>query len=150
MKRLIWLHDEALALFGEQLLQADDVLVFVWDKVYFQDKGWSLKRLVFLYESLLDLPYPSLQVYQGDTLEVLMQLRQEYAVDEIVTFAAIEPELNAIFQQLEKHCRLQIVDAPSLLKTPLQQVPKRFFKFWKQVETEVLGEKVASTRQRVR
>ncbi|BBP45232.1 hypothetical protein THMIRHAS_06050 [Thiosulfatimonas sediminis] len=145
MCRLIWLHDEALALFNVDELLPEDRVVFVWDNDYFRNKGWSLSRMVFLYESLLDLPYPNLQVYQGETVSVLRQLVKQNEMAEVFVYRPFEPDLQEIAKELSKSVTMVLLDVPSSLTSPLTTVPPRFYKFWKQVEPEVLGKKLANT-----
>ena len=65
---LIWLHEDALCASHPVFSAAPSVCeaVFVWDDAYLQHAHYSLKRLVFLYETLCELP---VTIIRGHTLE---------------------------------------------------------------------------------
>ena len=51
---LIWIHEDALRITHPvfKLAPNGTEALFVWDNPYFQKLDYSLKRLVFIYESL--------------------------------------------------------------------------------------------------
>lgn len=151
MSRLIWLHDEALSFLQPEDIQANDQLLYIWDNAYFDAKGWSLKRRVFLYECLLDLRYVDIQIYQGSTLQVLQQCLEQSPKVQLMSYKAREPELRALQKEVEEQvCAIDYLQAPSLFGALPRQAPKRFFRFWKAVEKQLLGERCNETRHRVR
>jgi len=107
--------------------------VFVWDDAYFLSEGYSLKRLVFIYELLAGLDITCLK---GDTAAVL----KDYAKGrKIFVPKTPNPKFIAIMSHLD--------DAVIVPDTPLVIVPddvdlKRFFRFWKRAKKSALSSSV--------
>ena len=60
-KEIIWVHEKALN--SNLLADIDDnkKALFIWDNSYFQSRSYTLKRLVFIYETLCQLPVEIIQ-----------------------------------------------------------------------------------------
>lgn len=67
---IIWIHEEALRSTHPVFKVASEQskAVFIWDDVFLKQSGHSLKRLVFIYEAVSELP---VTVIRGDTIKVL-------------------------------------------------------------------------------
>ncbi|MBN2647792.1 MAG: hypothetical protein JXR44_08400 [Thiotrichales bacterium] len=151
--KLLWLHDEALGLLDEMALAQMDVQCFVWDSDYFAAQGWSFKRQVFLYESLVALPKrPELKIVHGRPLMVLEALQAQSATPlQITTFAAQNPLLQQAIEQVERAFEaFECLPTPRLLSGEQQAAPKRFFHYWQLVEHQLTGRRSRQTRQRPR
>ncbi|MEY4640494.1 MAG: hypothetical protein RLZZ227_488 [Pseudomonadota bacterium] len=70
---LILLHDEALRISHPvfKAAPAGTKAIYVWDDAYLRAAGYSLKRLVFIYETLCELP---LDIVQGDAASIVTEL----------------------------------------------------------------------------
>jgi len=129
MTRLIWLHDESLAMPKD--ISAGDQLIYIWDDAYFAEQQWTFKRLVFIYETLCQLP---VQVWHGETVAVLRQLVDSLGTDTIMVQSARDPVLKRyISQAIEIFPQIEESDAPTLV--PLSEVKnsRRFHHFWQQL-----------------
>jgi len=147
MSRVFWLHDEGLT--QPQALGATDRWVYFWDLAYFDNQAWSLKRQVFIYETLCELAQQGCEVYQGDTIEGLVALRQSGF--ELVTQTPQDPVLRGLVDILVQRVPdLVLKSAPRLVDSSKPLAPKRFFHYWKKVEKTLLGEVQPTTHHRVR
>lgn len=147
MSRLFWLHDECLR--QPQGLSANDRWVYVWDNGYLSHQAWSLKRQVFIYETLCEMAQQGCELYQGNTLEVLVELKQTGV--ELITQAPLDPILTSLVDSLKQGLPDLVLNTPPVLVDyPSKHTPKRFFQYWKKVEKPLLASRQASTHQRVR
>ena len=88
---------------------------------------YGLKRRVFIYESLCELP---VDIYVGDTIETLRDLHSQWGVDEIVTGKTPNQALKAMMQNLRAEVKLSaIADAPFVQMDSPPDL-RRFFKYW--------------------
>ena len=73
---IVLLHEKSLripnAFVG--LVNNDTKVIYVWDDEYYKNRGYSLKRLVFIYEALCKLP---VQILRGDTTQILTSLNPQ-------------------------------------------------------------------------
>jgi hypothetical protein len=130
---LILLHVEALRathpVFAAAPTEAH--ACFVWDDGFLQSMDYSLKRLVFLYETLCELP---VDIRRGDTQAVVQALEPSA----IYLPAAHDPRILAPWEALRHLAPLHIIeDEPfARLKKPVNA--QRFFQYWKKAEKSAL------------
>jgi hypothetical protein len=126
---IIWLHDEALRVTHPVFSAAPlgTKAVFIWDDTYLKSTEYSLKRLLFIYETLCTL---SIDIIHGDTLTTLKLLgafslyvpnSQNYFIQNIIS------ELSAV---MEVHT---IQDEPFVSMSKIKNFT-RFFQYWKHAE----------------
>ena len=67
--KLLLVHDKALRS-GFDVYEASESFkaVHIWDDEYYRSQRYSLKRLVFIYETLLDLPLEIIQARRDRAL----------------------------------------------------------------------------------
>lgn len=125
VKQLIWVHDKALNKHHPvlQTQSADDHAIFIWDDHYFRRRSYTLKRLVFIYETLCQMP---VDIIKGDTLDVINTL----APARIQTFFSADSQIKALTQQLSQQYQLDIISAAPFVQLPETGPLKRFFKYW--------------------
>lgn len=144
---MFWLHDESLH--RPRAISPQDRWVFIWDQSYFNSQAWSFKRQVFLFESITELAQQGCEVYQADTLTALQTLVAGQEI-ELVVQRAQDPLLQRLVEQVQRRVNpLSLQNAPSLVELG-EFRSKRFFHYWKQVETSLLGDRQSSTHYRVR
>lgn len=125
---IIWLHDEALRVshpvFSVAPKQAK--AIYIWDDAYLRQSGYSLKRLVFVYETLCALP---IEIIQGDTLTILLQLK----ASAIYIPNSQNPFFQSVIRELSK-LTVQIVQDETFVIIPNDPDLRRFFHYWKKAE----------------
>lgn len=129
VKEIIWVHDKGLNKGCETFnnLHEQARAVFVWDDAYFKSRSYSFKRLVFIYETLCQLP---VDIVRGSTLDVIKSL----APDKIKTFPTADSEIRQIITQLCEICDVEVVDAAPFVQVAADYEFKRFFKYWNKAQ----------------
>ena len=94
--KLLLVHDKALRS-GLDVYEASESFkaVHIWDDEYYRTQRYSLKRLVFIYETLLELP---LEIIHGNTLDILSKEN----LDHIVIPYCGDQALKNLFSKIEK------------------------------------------------
>ena len=129
---LILLHEESLRISHPVFSAAGNTTkaIFIWDEAYFCQKDYSFKRLVFIYETLCQLP---VDIIQGNTVEVISQLNPSI----LYIPEANNPELLDLINSLKTIVTTRIIQDEifSVIKKPYNF--KRFFQYWKKAEKSV-------------
>ena len=120
--KLLLVHDKALRS-GLDVYEASESFkaVHIWDDEYYRSQRYSLKRLVFIYETLLDLP---LEIIHGNTLDILSDENS----DHIVIPYSGDPVLKTVFSKIEKIKTVQYLFETSFVNLDRTVEFKRFFK----------------------
>jgi hypothetical protein len=130
---LIWVHADCLHRQSPAYrAYLDSPSVFVWDDAELQRAGWSLKRIGFIYECLLDLP---VSIRRGDPVKEALGLAEELRCSGIVTTASPDPHIQA---------QAAAMGAEVLPLEPFADVKgivdlRRFSRYWRKVEPSLLG-----------
>lgn len=128
-KPLIWLHEEALRTSHPVFKAAPQGTraLFVWDDDYLQNLGYSLKRLVFIYETLCELP---VDIIRGDTLSSVKEL----APTRIFIPGSDKPHIVSMTNVLKTITTVEIIKDEELVQLPATMDLRRFFKYWSLAE----------------
>ena len=128
MSGLIWLHEDALRADHPVFAAAgsDCEAFFIWDDAYLQQMDYGFKRLVFIYESLAELP---VTILQGDQQGCIRQLAQERG-GRVYVPATPNPVLQAAVERLPKDLEIEIVADTPFVSLAREPDLKRFFRFW--------------------
>lgn len=122
---LQWIHFDAL---DPAWLHPAHPAVCILDDAYFEHAGWGLKRLVFIYETLLEMP--QVDIYRGPTLDLLTSFGAP-----IATVDSPDPWLRHQFDALRaRGIELTIHPAPSFVNLPPHTDLRRFARYWKKAE----------------
>lgn len=128
-KPLILLHQEALRSTHPVFAAApaETPAVFIWDDAVFQQANYSLKRLVFVYETLCELP---VDIILGRTLATVLQL----APSMLYIPATTNPLLVSLIDSLKKEVPVKIVEDEPFVTFQRKTDFNRFFQYWKKAE----------------
>ena len=100
MSTLVWIHEDSLSPRDRALLaHPGSPAVFVWDDAVVEAEGYSLKRLVFQHECLLEMP---VAIHRGPTLETLLHLAAEHGAGEIAVTDSVNPRFAEVVEALER------------------------------------------------
>ncbi len=133
MSVLVWIHEDSLSPFDPALAAHPDVpAVFVWDDAAIEAEGYSLKRIVFLYECLLAMP---VQIYRGPTVETLSALAARQGAKTICTTASVNPRFAETVLALQRSMQVELVPPQEFIPQKLEADLRRFARFWKRAET---------------
>lgn len=126
---LICLHEDALRnshpIFN--LAPMGTKAIYVWDDDYFRRVNYSLKRLVFIYETLCELP---VEIIRGDTRSVIGAM----APSMLYVPTTNNPSLLTLFAGITSATQVKFVDDDVFAVTKKPIEARRFFQYWNKVE----------------
>lgn len=129
--RIAWLHSDCL---NAQWLRLGDQAVYVFDDAQLEANGWGLKRIMFLYETLLELP---VEIHRGPIVPTLAALAQPHG--ELTTVDTPDPWLRERMEELRQTTRVDLVPAPEFVRLEGRVDLKRFSRYWSKAEKELLA-----------
>ncbi|MBM3760015.1 MAG: hypothetical protein FJW36_07185 [Acidobacteria bacterium] len=128
MSELIWLHPDCLTANNPAFAKYPQVpSLFVFDEEEIAEEEWTLKRIAFLYETLLELPA---EIDRGKVVEKLLARRPS----KIVTVSSVNPRFAQYVRALERAVKVEVLAAEPFVDCPANVDLKRFSRYWKRVE----------------
>ncbi len=132
---LVWVHGDSLSPTNPALLAYPDApAVWVWDEELLRQWQISRKRIVFIYECLLELP---VEIRRGNVVQELTQAMHEQGAKQLVTTHSPSPRFKQIVQALSQQFTLEILPLPPLVPPQKYVDLKRFSRYWKAVEKHI-------------
>lgn len=127
---IVWLHGGNLNPAGPALAAHPAApAVWVWDEALLARQRISLKRILFLYESLLELP---VIVRRGDVAVELARFADEHGATTIATAENPGPRFKAVCHQLrERGYTLELHPERPFLAPHARPDLKRFSRYWR-------------------
>ena len=137
--KLHWLHADCLN--AEWFQPSAGPAVFVFDERQLEADRWSLKRIGFVYECLLEIP--GIEIRKGDVAVELAQAVSEYDCDSIVAMETLAPRFALIVERLKREFGLsvEIMKAESFAGIDANEKfdLKRFSRLWEKVKVRALS-----------
>jgi deoxyribodipyrimidine photo-lyase len=149
---VLWIHAEALGPANAALkAHPHRPAVFVFDPVAADQEPWGWKRLVFLYECLVELP---VTIRAGDPVAELLAFVARCGADGVVTTRAVDPRLQAISARLAERVPVAVLEPEPLVPADLEPpgagepaasgvgtLPdlRRFSRYWRWAEPRIWG-----------
>jgi hypothetical protein len=130
---IVWVHMDALSPTNPALAANPDApALFVFDDVYLAERKFSLKRVMFIYECLLEMP---VTIRRGDVAAEVLAFAQEHGASRIVTIESVDPRLKAIFEAIRKGLpagnRLEFAPVEPFAAIDNSRLDlKRFTRYW--------------------
>jgi hypothetical protein len=132
--KLIWVHADCLHRQSPAYRAYPNApSLFVWDEAGLQRTEWSLKRIGFIYECLLDLP---VTIRKGDPVEEVRCYLRETGCEGVVTMGSPDP----VLQRQAVELGAEVLAQEPLVETQGKIDLTRFSKYWRKVETALTGE----------
>ncbi len=119
---IFWIHDKALT-----NPPKGGHPIFVWDDGYFQNRAYSLKRLVFIYETLCQM---QVDIIKGD----LMTVMAVYAPQKITTCFTADTMIKQQIEKLSALYKLEVTPPFPFVQLPEPTNFTRFFKYWNKAQ----------------
>ncbi len=134
MQELIWLHPDCLGVDNPAFVRYPKAkAMFVFDEAEIDAEQWTLKRIVFIYETLLEM---ECSIERGDVVEKLI----EAGASKIVTVAGVSPRFRELAAKLQTRLTLEILPAVEFVDYCGSLDLKRFSRYWKRVEPVLFGQ----------
>jgi hypothetical protein len=126
---LIVLHEESLRMTHPVFHAAPlcTKVIYIWDDIYVQRCKYSLKRLIFIYETLCTM---DVAILRGKTLNVLQEINPSLVYIPYTNNPLLLELIDSISNKLPVE---MVADEPFVvLKKPIES--KRFFQYWSKAE----------------
>jgi hypothetical protein len=126
---IIWLHEDALRITHPvfKAAPADARVIHIWDDAYLQAAGYSLKRLVFIYETLCALP---LDIIRGDMAAVF----SDSNIGDMYVPSSINPTVQKIIAAVSPEKKVTVVTEEAFVTIAKPRDFTRFFQYWGKAE----------------
>ena len=129
MADIVWVHGDCLRLTNPALVAVPGApAIFVWDDALLHQRRISLKRMVFMYEALLELP---VSIYRGDVVAHVRMFAQQHQAMRIVTSASVAPRFRQIVTALQQTQRVDVLPEPDFVQLPAASDVRRFTRYWR-------------------
>lgn len=136
-KTIAWIHGDNLN--PNQLaltMESGNPALFVWDDTLVRDWNISFKRIVFMYECLLELP---VTIRRGDVAEEVVKFALEHGANRILTAASPSPRhaqiCRAIVDKMPEGSQLQVLKNEPFVDYDNTRLDlKRFSRYWRTVK----------------
>ena len=132
MSTVLWLHDGCLRPCNPAFrVHPDAPAIFVLDDARLREQGWSLKRIVFVYECLLELP---VTIRRGDTAMQVAAFARQHEARQVVTVASPDPWLAKTRLTLQRTLPVQVLPDEPFVTLHRETDLKRFSRYWPKAE----------------
>ncbi len=130
---LVWLHEDALRRSHPCVAAAGEgaTCVHLWDDAYLHAANYSLKRLVFLYETAIEA---GVEMLHGGSYHTLLQ----HPAAHVWIPYSPNPFIRAVAEQLQAHKCVTVVEDDAFVHLRSGAVHTRFFAYWRQAEKTAL------------
>ena len=106
----------------------------MFDDEQIEAVGWGLKRILFVYETLLELP---VEIHRGAIVETLANLAK--TCEGIVTVDTPDPWLRSRIAELRQVAPVEVKPRPVFVELDGTVVLKRFSQYWAKAERKLLA-----------
>lgn len=130
---IVWVHGDCLRPNNPAIeIHRDAPALFVWDEQLLQHYDISLKRIVFMYECLLEMP---VTIRKGDVVRELVKFAAEYGATVVATTQSPSPLFERYSHSLERQGLNLLIheDIPFVSYSGRIDL-KRFSRYWRTVE----------------
>jgi hypothetical protein len=133
---IVWIHGDCLSPTNPALSAYPDApAVFVWDDALLQDYALSLKRIVFMYECLLEMP---VTIRRGDVAQEVARFAYAHGASHIVTTATPAPRFADIVKGLRGQHTVEIKPVEPFLNYGGRLDLRRFSRYWRTAQKQLL------------
>jgi hypothetical protein len=135
---LVWLQEDSLSP-NDPALRAypDAPAVFVWDDAVVEAEAYSLKRIVFQYECLLET---QAELLRGDTVQALLWKAKQCGVTRIAVTWSVQPRFKDWLLAVERYLPVEVFTTDAFVPADLDVDLRRFSRFWKRAERYAFGQ----------
>ena len=133
---VVWVHGDCLSPYNPALQKyANAPAIFVFDDGLIKEWGISFKRIVFMYECLMELP---VVIRRGDVVDQLLNFANQHGTMHIATSESVSPRFDMICQKLDSQFDLEILKIEPFVEYDGDIDLKRFSRYWRKVQNYAL------------
>lgn len=136
-RTIVWVHGDNLNPNGPALRAHPGApALWVWDEPLLRAWGISLKRILFIYESLLELP---VVIRRGQMVAQIARFAAEHNADTIATAASPSPRFAEICRRLrEAGFAVTVHEERPFVEPDRAYDLKRFSRYWRAAQQSAL------------
>jgi hypothetical protein len=129
--KLIWVHSDCLHRRSPAYRDnPESPSIFIWDDAELKRTGWSLKRIGFVYECLLDLP---VFIQRGDPVVEVPRYAAALGCSGIVTVETPDPHLKRQIAAM----KVEVLAAEPFVELTGKVDLRRFSRYWQKAQTRL-------------
>jgi len=129
---ILWIHGDVLSPENPAFVAYPDApALFVWDDELLAEWQISLKRLVFLYECLLDLP---VEIRRGNVAGEVLRFAAQQGARRVVTVESPSPHFQVIRRKIETFLPVEVLPLPPFTDYDGDFDLKRFSRYWRKAQ----------------
>ena len=140
-KPIVWVHGDCLSPKNPALQTYPNApAIWVWDEKLLEEWQISLKRIVFIYECLLELP---VTIRRGDVAVEVVAFAKEHGADGVATADSPSPRFETICDDIEAASLLEVevLSPEPFVKYDGYIDLKRFSRYWRVAQQYVFESK---------
>lgn len=126
MTAVVWLHEDGLRLDDCRGLPA----LFVFDDALLRAFGYGLKRIGFIYGTLVEL---DVTIRRGDTVAEVRRFAAEHGAAKVLFRPTVCPKRRLIIEALARHLAIEALPEPIFVNAPERLDLRRFSRYWRRV-----------------
>ncbi len=135
---VVWVHGDCLSPRGPALRWAPGApAIWVWDDALVEEWRLSLKRLVFIYESLVELP---VTIRRGDVAAEVAAFAAEHGATRVLTAGSPSPRFRSIVEEVERAVPVEVLPVEPFLAYGGHLDLSRFAKYWRVAQRHAYGQ----------
>ena len=135
---VVWVHGDCLRPGNPALLAAPGApAIFVFDDDLLDRYGVTFKRIVFLYECLLELP---VTIRRGDVAEQVLAFAREHGAGRILTTPSPAPRFAEIGHTIDAALPLTVIPEVPFLAYDGHLDLRRFSRYWRVAQRYAYGQ----------
>jgi hypothetical protein len=126
---LILLHEESLRITHPvfDITPEGTRVIYIWDDIYVRHTGYSLKRLIFIYETLCEL---EVDILRGDTQKILQQINPSIVYIPHTNNPLLLQQIDSIRERVS----IEMVTDDTFVNLKKNIKFNRFFQYWRMAE----------------
>jgi hypothetical protein len=135
---IIWIHGDCLHPAQMALRRHPDIpALFVWDDDLLRRRQIAFKRILFIYECLLDLP---VAIRRGQVAQEIFAFAEEHKTRMVITTGSVSPGFERICRRLrEQRLEVIIYDEEPFVDLPREPDLRRFSRYWREIRRRLEG-----------
>lgn len=135
---VVWVHGDCLRPSNPAIVTAPDApAIFVFDDDLLDGTGTTLKRIVFMYECLLEMP---VTIRRGDVAEQVLAFAGEHAAGQVLTTPSPSPRFIEIHDRIAASFPVTIVPEVPFIAYDGRLDLKRFSRYWRVAQRYAYGQ----------
>jgi hypothetical protein len=139
-KPIVWIHGDCLSPKNPALqTYPDAAAIWVWDDALLEEWQIGMKRIVFIYECLLELP---VTIRRGNVAAEVAAFAKENNADGVATTDSPSPRFEVICDAIEEaKLEVEIWSPPPFVNYDGYIDLKRFSRYWRVAQKYVFESK---------